>query len=85
MGRSKNRHTDDSTEKNWKLIVAAIVPVWGVVMFIGWFVISALVPMLDEDQANQIANDRPEKALTDFNTAAGGNNAGNAKILPPKQ
>ena len=35
--------------------------------------ILALVPMLDKDEANQIANDAPEKAILEFNTAAGGN------------
>jgi len=41
-------------------------------MFVGWFVISTLVPMFGSDQTNQIANDHPEKAIIDFNTAAGG-------------
>jgi hypothetical protein len=74
MGK-QNRHQDidDENSKNWKIILAAVIPVWGVVMFIGWFVISALVPMMGPDQSNQIATDAPSKAIIDFNTAAGSN------------
>ncbi|MGA0393580.1 MAG: hypothetical protein ACO3MW_05905 [Rhodospirillales bacterium] len=73
----QHRHqvNDDDNSKNWKIILAAVIPVWGVVMFIGWFVISALVPMMEPDKANQIANDAPDKAIVDFNTAAGESDA----------
>ena len=71
MGRSNIERNENSSSKNWKLILAAVIPVWGVVMFVGWFVISTLVPMLGPGQTNQIANDHPEKAIVDFNTAAG--------------
>ena len=74
MGRSNKQKKSDPNSRNWKLILAAIIPVWGIVMFVGWFVISALVPMLDKNEANQIANEAPEKAILDFNTASGGKN-----------
>ena len=73
MGRSSTSVQNDTGSNNWKLIVATVVPVWAVVMFVGWFVISALVPMVGPGQTNQIANDHPEKAIINFSTAAGGN------------
>ena len=73
MGRSNKRKRENTGSKNWRLILAAVIPVWAVVMFVGWFVISTLVPMLGSDQTDQIANDKPEKAIIDFNTAAGDN------------
>ncbi len=73
MGRSNIQRNKNPSSRNWKLILAAAIPVWGVVMFVGWFVISTLVPMMGPDQTNQIANDHPEKAIVDFNTAAGSN------------
>ena len=51
--------------------MAAIIPVWAVVMFVGWFVISTLVPMLGSDQTGQVANGVPSNAIIDFTTAAG--------------
>lgn len=72
MGPSGARQRQISDSKNWTLILATLIPIWGVVMFIGWFVISALVPMMDHSQVNQTANDTPTKAILEFDTAAGG-------------
>jgi len=32
MGRSNNHKSSQSDSKNWKLIIATLVPVWGFVM-----------------------------------------------------
>ena len=66
---SKNRKTSNS--KNWALLAATVIPVWAVVLFVGWFVISNLVPMLEKDEANQVATEIPENAILDFSTASG--------------
>ena len=66
MGPLDDRPEHRKVSKNWLLILMAIIPVWAVVMFVGWFVISTLVPMLGPDDTNQIADENPTKAIIDF-------------------
>ncbi|MEQ8194116.1 MAG: hypothetical protein RIB59_06480 [Rhodospirillales bacterium] len=59
------------SKKNLLLIISAIIPVWGIVLFVGWFVISSLVPVLDEGKTNVLANESSDPFVLNFNTAAG--------------
>ncbi|MEX2449904.1 MAG: hypothetical protein WD407_03535 [Rhodospirillales bacterium] len=59
------------SRKSLLLIITAIVPVWATVLFVGWFVISSLVPILDKSETSVMAQDKPDPFVLNFDTAAG--------------